>query len=299
VLLQVQDKATLEEALELFVAGEQLAGDNKYRCDKCGDYVTAQRRCTIKELPRTLIVHLKRFEFDVETMTRRKLNHRLAFPTLLDMAPYTSDGVAQREHRLLMRAESSLGGLSALPTPRHSVGEPRSPERGGGGGGGGGRSSSWRESSARLSSQGARAADGSQVVAPGNGVATGCDEGASSAEATSAGAAAESDPAGGARRSRLSSLGSFGLRSRDAAMPPCEYALTGVVAHTGTTDSGHYYSFIRVEDGRWMEFNDRVVTPFDPADLPRECFGGPQEAGGNGRVGGGAGGVRVNNAYLL
>ncbi|CAM9870234.1 unnamed protein product, partial [Choristocarpus tenellus] len=64
-------------------------GDNCYLCEKCGQRVTAQRRCAIKALPPTLIIHLKRFEFDLETMTRHKLNHRCSFPMELDMEPWT------------------------------------------------------------------------------------------------------------------------------------------------------------------------------------------------------------------
>lgn len=45
-------------------------------------------------------------------------------------------------------------------------------------------------------------------------------------------------------------------------------------AHQGTADRGHYYSLIRTEGETWLEFNDRRVTPFDPANIPRDCFGG-------------------------
>ena len=53
-----------------------------------------------------------------------------------------------------------------------------------------------------------------------------------------------------------------------------EYELMGVVVHTGTCDSGHYYSFIKERDPdydgvgpdtrQWYEFNDASVTNFDP-----------------------------------
>lgn len=64
-------------------------GDNCYLCEKCGRRVTAQRRCAIKQLPPMLMVHLKRFEFDLGTMSRKKLNHRCSFPMDLDMSPWT------------------------------------------------------------------------------------------------------------------------------------------------------------------------------------------------------------------
>jgi hypothetical protein len=70
------------------------------------------------------------------------------------------------------------------------------------------------------------------------------------------------------------------------------FELTGVVVHTGTSESGHYFSYIRQQDGlaptgdhhhhhhhhhprrQWFEFNDSEVTPFPEALLQAECFGG-------------------------
>lgn len=45
-------------------------------------------------------------------------------------------------------------------------------------------------------------------------------------------------------------------------------------AHQGTADHGHYYSLIRTDGDRWLEFNDRRVTAYDPSNIPRDCFGG-------------------------
>lgn len=56
-----------------------------------------------------------------------------------------------------------------------------------------------------------------------------------------------------------------------------EYQLKGVVIHTGTAESGHYYTFIQDrETGQWYEFNDTLVREFDPAELPAEAFGGEE-----------------------
>jgi hypothetical protein len=60
------------------------------------------------------------------------------------------------------------------------------------------------------------------------------------------------------------------------------YELAGVVQHTGTAQSGHYFSYIRDRaSGRWFEFNDSRVSPFNPEDIPARCFGG--EAHGQAR----------------
>jgi ubiquitin carboxyl-terminal hydrolase 34 len=85
------------------------------------------------------------------------------------------------------------------------------------------------------------------------------------------------------------------------------YQLAGVVVHSGSTESGHYYSFIRErvcdKDGSspsstssplpapaadapssmrfrpaststWCCFNDSTVEYFDPKNIPDRCFGG-------------------------
>lgn len=51
----------------------------------------------MKALPHTLVIHLKRFDFDYETMQRLKLKDRFEFPTYIDMKPYTVEGLTLRE----------------------------------------------------------------------------------------------------------------------------------------------------------------------------------------------------------
>lgn len=67
-----------------------------------------------------------------------------------------------------------------------------------------------------------------------------------------------------------------------------EFKLKGIVVHSGTADSGHYYSFIKdykSENGeKWYEFNDNIVRDFDLADLSNECFGGDETFQGLGQV---------------
>jgi hypothetical protein len=56
----------------------------------------------------------------------------------------------------------------------------------------------------------------------------------------------------------------------------CLYRLVGVLVHTGTCNSGHYYSFVKERVGeRWLQFNDEVVDVWDAdAMLKEACFGG-------------------------
>ncbi|KRX04991.1 hypothetical protein PPERSA_06625 [Pseudocohnilembus persalinus] len=59
-----------------------------------------------------------------------------------------------------------------------------------------------------------------------------------------------------------------------------KYKLKGMVIHSGTADNGHYYSYIQKrgkEENEWYEFNDNIVKPFDPTDIPNEAFGGEEK----------------------
>jgi ubiquitin carboxyl-terminal hydrolase 34 len=41
-----------------------------------------------------------------------------------------------------------------------------------------------------------------------------------------------------------------------------EYELTGIIIHIGNAESGHYISYIKTEDNRWLQFNDSLVSLF-------------------------------------
>ncbi|GMF57601.1 unnamed protein product [Phytophthora fragariaefolia] len=170
--LEVSKKRHLRDSLELYVQGETLEGENAYFCERVQRKVSATKRVCIKKLPRTLVCHLKRFEFDYDTMEKVKINDYLEFPSELDMFPYTSEALA--------------------------------------------------------------ATDGANV----------------------------NDRTDGNNNKTLM------------------YDLVGVVVHSGTSDTGHYYSFIKdrhgTENQRWLEFNDEVVREFDAYTLGEECYGGEE-----------------------
>ena len=113
---EVKDKACLEDSLELYTAAELFSGDNKIE-DSEGRKVDALRRCAIRTLPPTLIIHLKRFEFDLETLDRKKVNDRISFPMDLNMFRYTEEGLLSQEESLKMPSSltaegSHQGGLT-------------------------------------------------------------------------------------------------------------------------------------------------------------------------------------------
>ncbi|XP_024517218.1 probable ubiquitin carboxyl-terminal hydrolase FAF-X isoform X1 [Selaginella moellendorffii] len=104
ISVDVKNKRDLLESLDSFVRGDLLEADNAYYCDECGRKVDALKRVCVKSLPQTLVIHLKRFDFDYETMQRLKLKDRFEFPMHLDMKAFTVEGLALRDS---MSQESS------------------------------------------------------------------------------------------------------------------------------------------------------------------------------------------------
>ncbi|KAM0274993.1 hypothetical protein ACHAQH_007683 [Verticillium albo-atrum] len=136
----IKGKTTLLDSLRDYVDGEIMEGD----------------------IPNDLIFHLKRFDFNLRTLTRSKINDYFSFPNRIDMRPYTVE---------FLNEESS--------TDEQDV-----------------------------------------------------------------------------------------------------FELVGVLVHSGTAESGHYYSYIRerpsnAETETWLEFNDEAVSTWDSAQLELATFGGP------------------------
>ncbi len=98
--VEIKEKYRLEDSLKAYVEGELLQGDNKYSCTSCGRLVDAVKRSCLKEVPDNLIFNLKRFDYDIMTGLRCKLNDHFQFPDVLDVAPYTLEHLSQPERPL-------------------------------------------------------------------------------------------------------------------------------------------------------------------------------------------------------
>ena len=212
--IDVKGKNNVEDSLRAYVEGDLLSGDNAYYCEEYDMKVPAVKRVCIRDLPNTLILHLKRFEFDFDMMCNLKLNDYCEFPDTLNMLPFTEEG--------LMAKEKSSNE----------------------------------------------------------------DNGAKEEEKTDTGSSTKKE-----------------TKVQDPSY--YEYELTGVVVHTGTIDSGHYYSLIRGgeqdENGgttNWCRFNDHIVSQFDVSEIAHECFGGSERVLSEGydRV---QYRPKVRNAYML
>lgn len=64
ITVPVNSIDNLESGLTNFIHWDILEGKNKYHCYECNDKVDAKKRISINALPNTLIVTLKRFEYN-------------------------------------------------------------------------------------------------------------------------------------------------------------------------------------------------------------------------------------------
>ena len=97
ISLQVKNKKSILQSFESFVEGEMLEGENAYLCEKCDKKVNTLRRQCLKKLPRIMIVVLKRFDFDYDTMTKFKVNDFCEFPLELNVEKFTQEYLQKNE----------------------------------------------------------------------------------------------------------------------------------------------------------------------------------------------------------
>lgn len=165
ITIDVKNVHSMQNGLEKFFQPTIFDGDNKLHVDKYQTKIVAKKSTWLsKDLPKTLVVMLKRFEYDMRNYTRYKLNDFFEFPLDLNLQKHVKSGTLSES---------------------------------------------------------------------------------------------------------IEVLGDGALYS---------YKLKGVLVHSGSSEFGHYYSYICV-NGKWMEFNDTKVADFDPTpeNIRREWFGGESE----------------------
>ena len=89
ITLDIKGHKTLEEALDAYIKGEILDGDNKYYVEKYKRKISIRKSSSLKILGNEIIIHLKRFEFDFMNFTNKKLNDYLKFPLEINFKKWT------------------------------------------------------------------------------------------------------------------------------------------------------------------------------------------------------------------
>jgi len=76
---------SIEQALNANFIPDKLEGNNKYECSECKAKVDALKYDRLAKLPPILTFHLKRFNYNLQTGSKYKLNDRMTFPLTLNM----------------------------------------------------------------------------------------------------------------------------------------------------------------------------------------------------------------------
>ena len=88
IQLEIKDFTNMHDSLKNYFRTEVMDGDNKINCEQCNTKRTCHKHLLLKTLPNILVISLKRFEFDYDTMLKYKLNKYFEFPLALDLKDY-------------------------------------------------------------------------------------------------------------------------------------------------------------------------------------------------------------------
>jgi ubiquitin C-terminal hydrolase len=69
-----------------------MVQSEKFYCEHCQTKQIATKQMMIKKKPKTLIIHLKRFKIDPQTLRYSKLSYRIPFPTELRIESALDEG---------------------------------------------------------------------------------------------------------------------------------------------------------------------------------------------------------------
>ncbi len=239
---------SVQEALNKFVQPELLEGENQYLCTRCNKKVDARKGLKLLSCPYLLMLQLKRFDFDYDTMQRVKLNDRVEFPLTLDMHPFLDDSLRTSQ------TEAAMANI-ALSDNKMAV-----------------------DPAAAAAAAGAAAAEGrkrkkSDEADTPAGAGAAAAAAAAAGEPSAAGAAGADDMTIGNTKGKGPSQGQGLLdtpRTAGLAGKPHVYELYSILIHRGSSMAGHYYAYIRsFETNRWYEFNDSTVSEISMAEIEK------------------------------
>ena len=106
IQLEIKDFSNIYDSFKNYFKTEVMDGDNKINCEQCKAKRTCHKQLLLKTLPNILVISLKRFEFDYNTMMKYKLNKYFEFPLKLDMKDYLI------ENHLEKNTEYELTGIT-------------------------------------------------------------------------------------------------------------------------------------------------------------------------------------------
>ena len=245
--LGINDLRTLYDALDDYVKEEVMDEDNKYYCEEYDQKIEVMNKCALKSLPKILLITLKRFGYDNTTFQRIKLNDYFEFPQEIDMKRWTKDYIENVEETKKMLDENfEIYDGNEAYNNNEQTDEKNTDDFVTG-----------RKSDSHSDLK-EKFIDVETII----------------------------------QNEKLIKTDNVNI-TNDSVTPPSEkkkdgdekdellYELTGVLVHSGTSEQGHYYSYIKIknDDGsksKWYEFNDTNVRPFElnNENIKNEWYGG-------------------------
>lgn len=226
---------SIEEALKAFVQPETLDGNNQYFCEKCDKKCDAHKGLKFKKFPYVLTLHLKRFDFDYQTLHRIKLNDKVTFPQQLNLNGFVTSSNSM-EHNTAAAVKSN--DIASIGSVESAV-----------------KSDDCSTTDSVLDNE-----EGSQYNQNSNPFpeAQEDDEGIDMS-------------VNGDCKSLMSNSTSIDSSNTSG---PYTYDLFAIMIHSGSASGGHYYAYIKdLESGNWYSFNDQTVNPITQEDISKS-FGG-------------------------
>ena len=104
----VKGCADLKKSFETYVEPEHLDGDNQYKTDEYGPQ-NAIMGTEFIQFPPILHIHLRRFEFDYQTMRMTKINDKFEFPLSIDLGPYMANNISNSQSNEDKRHDNNEG----------------------------------------------------------------------------------------------------------------------------------------------------------------------------------------------
>lgn len=89
--LTVKGFSNIEDSFNSFLTEEMFQDDNQYYADTIGTKIDARKYSRISKLPPHLVIQLKRFEYNLDTFMKYKVNDYFEFPYELDISKYTTE----------------------------------------------------------------------------------------------------------------------------------------------------------------------------------------------------------------
>ena len=98
ISLEIKNKNTLADALDFYIKEDILEGDNKYFCEQYQTKITVTKKCLLDSLSNTIIIHLKRFDFDYAELRRSKINDKFEFPFSINLKKWCLEKEIEDEY---------------------------------------------------------------------------------------------------------------------------------------------------------------------------------------------------------